>query len=74
MHTWATTVEELSSLTSENYKQDGEAPLQRYLESMARVMEARELGLDPGPQLLTEYERLYQQALKQPQPMHEERP
>lgn len=74
MHQWATTVEELSSMAAMNYKQDGFSPLQRYLESMARLLEARELGIEPSPQLLTEYENLYDEALRSLQPAVEEKP
>lgn len=74
MHQWATTVEELSSMAAMNYKQDGVSPLQRYLESMARLLEARELGIEPSPQLLTEYENLYDEALRSLQPAVEEKP
>ena len=65
MHTWATTVEDLSGNQGINYKMDGTSAVQVFLECYARFLECFELGQKPGSGLIDEYERLYAQAFKE---------
>jgi ppGpp synthetase/RelA/SpoT-type nucleotidyltranferase len=64
MHTWATTVEEISGESGVNYKQDGLTPMQRFLECYARLIEYDDLGQPYPAVLIEEYAQLYSEAFE----------
>lgn len=47
MHTWAQSVESFSNVLGENYKQDGDHVVQRYMQAYSDVLWCEEIGSEP---------------------------
>lgn len=63
MHDWAVTVERISGNSGENYKQDGDHPVQEFLAVASQAMALEEEGRTVDASLLEEYDRRREQAL-----------
>ncbi len=62
MHQWATTVEDISGNQGINYKMDGTAPMQRFLECYARLLDCIDSEIPFTDGLVDEYETLLARA------------
>jgi ppGpp synthetase/RelA/SpoT-type nucleotidyltranferase len=62
MHVWATTVEDISAARGINYKMDGDAPMQCFLECYPRLLVYRERNEPVPGTLVMEYSQLMEEA------------
>lgn len=58
MHEWAISVERLGGNMGENFKQDGDTPVQRFMAAVSEAMAHEERGQEPPLDLLHTIEEL----------------
>lgn len=62
MHEWAITVERLGGAFGENFKQDGDTPVQRFMAAVSEAMAIEEQGGQPSLDLLVRIKELRSNA------------